>query len=126
MIGGSDFQTFGRYDVTLGLVFVAVLNQRDVGGAIRIVFESDNFARDSVQAALEVHNAIHPLVAAAFVAGRHAALIVATRRLFERRGQRLLGTFVGEFGIFNHRHRPTRRRSRIERFNCHNGRFGKP
>jgi hypothetical protein len=58
-----------------------------------------DFALNAIKTTLEVDDAIQALVAAALVASGHTTLVVATRRLFQRFGQRLLRTLLGEIGV---------------------------
>src|SRR5688572_33424362 len=73
----ADRYTFGRDDVTT--LAVGVNQQRDVRGAVRIVFEPFNLRTDAFLIALEIDQAIRLLMAAALVPNRDPTRVVATR-----------------------------------------------
>src|SRR5438045_2003503 len=80
-------QTLRRQDI--GLLAVLILDQRDEGGAVRIVFQplDDSGYVDLVP--LEVHHAVGLLVATAAEANRDTAVIVAAAVAVLALGQRL-------------------------------------
>src|SRR5690606_16457429 len=67
---------------------IRVLDQREMGTAVRIVLEPLDNARDAVLVALEVHEAIPLLVSATLVPDRNATAVVTTTGLRLRRHQR--------------------------------------
>src|SRR5262249_49369023 len=79
----------------VGLLAVGVLQQRNTGGAVRVVLDGDDRGPDAVLAALEVDDAVLPLVAAAAEAGADDALVVAAALLGVRLQQRLLRLLLG-------------------------------
>jgi hypothetical protein len=110
----ADAQLSGSKDVRLRTV--CVVQQRDARRAVRVVLDRGDLRRHAVLEALEVDDAVAALVAAALVARRDAAVVVAAalprhgleqrllrlglRDLFERRdrheaaacGRRLVST----------------------------------
>jgi hypothetical protein len=90
--GASDHlvahcETLRRQDV--GQLAVLILDQRDEGGAVRIVFDPLDRRRHIELRALEVDDAVRTLVAAADEAGGDAAVIVAAAGLGQAFGQAL-------------------------------------
>src|SRR5690606_17204897 len=69
---------------------VQVKDERQVRAAVRVVLEPFDAARHTVLVAAEIDDAVMPLVAAALVPRRDAALIVAAAALRQRREQRLV------------------------------------
>src|SRR3954447_9920416 len=83
-------QPVRREDVTL--LAVLVVQQRDPGGAVRVVLDvRDPRAHAVLVVPAEVDQTVGPLVAAALVPGRDAAGVVAAAALGERPHQRLRG-----------------------------------
>jgi hypothetical protein len=68
---------------------VRVQHEREIRRAVRIVLEPLDATLDAVLVALEVDDAVVPLVTAALVPRRDAALIVAAAAFAERLQQRL-------------------------------------
>ena len=85
----ADRQSLGREDVAL--LTVAVVQQRDVGGAIRVVLDRCDLGRDAVLAALEVDAPVAALGAAAAVAAGDPAVRVAPAGRRLALDERLLG-----------------------------------
>ena len=75
----ADLETQRREDVAL--LAVAVVQQRDAARAVRIVLDRRDLRRDAVLGALEIDDAILLARAAAFVAHRDVAVVVAARML---------------------------------------------
>src|SRR5690606_2714858 len=113
----------GRDDVAT--LAVGVLDQGQVRGTVRIVFQPLDHARHAILVALEIDHAVALLVTAAHVASRDATRIVATAGtvlLLDRAGKRLALLQVrvrhldavtarrgGRFGFLNrHGSRPSR------------------
>jgi hypothetical protein len=63
------------------LLAVRVLQQRDVGRAVRVVFDRGHPGRHAVLVALEIDDAVFLPVAAAMMADGDAPVYVAARRL---------------------------------------------
>src|SRR4029079_10284009 len=85
----ADLQAGGRQDVAL--LAVGVVQQRDVGGAVRVVLDRRDLGRHAILAALEVDLAVAALGATAAMAGRDASVRVAATGLRETLDERLLG-----------------------------------
>ena len=82
-------QTLRRNDVAL--LAVEVVQQRDVGGAVRVVLDVRDLGVDAVLVvATEVDHAVGALVATALVPGGDAAVRVTTALAVQRTNQRLL------------------------------------
>src|SRR5581483_5391828 len=86
---------------------IAVFHQRNPGRAIGVVFDGDHRGLDIVLAALEVDDAVHPLVAAAPEARAGDALEVAAALLLEGLDQRLLRLPVAIGDLGEVAYRPT-------------------
>src|SRR3954451_19389800 len=85
----ADLHARRRQDVAL--LAVRVVQQRDVGSAVRVVLDRRDLGRHAVLATLEVDLAVAPLRAAAAMTGRDAAVRVAATGLRDALDQRLLG-----------------------------------
>src|SRR5215212_6397626 len=95
-----DGESVRRQDVAL--LAVDVVQQRDVGGAVRVVLDMRDLRRDAVLAALEVDATVETLGAATAVAGGLAAARVAPaglRQTLDERFLRLAAGDLGEVGI---------------------------
>src|SRR5262245_14370427 len=84
----ADLRALRREDVAA--LAVRVQHEREIRRAVRIVLEALDLAGDAVLVALEVDDAVVPLVTAALVPRRDAALVVAAAALAERLEQRLV------------------------------------
>ena len=91
-IDRADFEADRREDVAL--LAVAVVEQRDTGGAVRIVLDRRDLRRNGVLRALEVDDAVLLARAAALMARRDVAVVVAAGMLLLDLEQRLLGIFL--------------------------------
>ena len=83
---GANLHALRRNDVAAFAVGVA--QQRDVSGAVRVVFDPFDAAHDTVLVAPEVHHAVVMLVTTALVTGRDVTVVVTTGillLLFEQR-----------------------------------------
>src|SRR5205807_8272082 len=72
-----DLQTERRNNVTL--LTIGIIEQRDVGRAVRVIFDGGDFGRNARLVALEIDNAILALVAAAATPHGDVAVVVAPR-----------------------------------------------
>src|ERR1035437_5480450 len=99
---GADLEAVGSQDV--GLDAVGIVEQRDIGGAIGIVFEREDDGGNTVAVALEIDQAKAALVSAAAMTRGHAAAIVASAGALERDQQTFLGLFFGELGEIRNLH----------------------
>ena len=84
----ADAQLRGREDVRLRAV--GVVEQRDARRPVRVVLDRGDLRRHAVLEALEVDDAVAALVAAALVARRDPAVVVAAALLRDRLEQALL------------------------------------
>ena len=76
-------------DIGLASLVGAIIDQRDEGGAVRIIFDPLHGALDVPAATLEIDIAVALLVTARDTARRHMALVVAATGLALAFGQRL-------------------------------------
>ena len=88
----ADLEPDRREDVAL--LAVAVVQQRDAGGAVGIVLDRRDLGRNRILGALEVDDAVLLARAAAFVARRDVAVVVAAGMLLLDLEQRLLGLLL--------------------------------
>ena len=86
---GADREVARREDVAL--LAVVVVQEGDVGRAVRVVLDRRDRRGHTVLAPLEVYETVAALVSAADVAGGYAAVVVAPARLVQLGGQLLLG-----------------------------------
>src|SRR3954447_3489110 len=86
--GVANLQASGRQDIAL--LAVGVVQQRDVGRAVRVVLDRGDLGRHAVLAALEVDLAVTALGAAAAMAGRDPAVRVAATALGDALDEGLL------------------------------------
>ncbi len=107
----ADFEAVGREDVSLHAV--GIMQQRDICGAIRIVFERGDDGGNPVAIALEIDQAKTALMPAAAMTRGHASAIVASASALDRDQQTLLGLFLGELGKIRNLHEALPRRARI-------------
>ena len=89
----ADLQAERRDNVTL--LTIGIMQQGNVGRAVRIVFDGGDFGRNARLVALEIDDAILALVAAATTAHGNVAIIVASRNALLRRKQRLMRLDAG-------------------------------
>src|SRR5690606_5234273 len=101
-----------RQDVAL--LAVHVVQQRDPGGAVRVVLDVRDLRRDAVLVVTaEVDDAVGPLVPAAPVPGRDAAVVVTAALLGERTQQRLLRLGARDLDEVGHAGAATTRSRRL-------------
>ena len=74
----------------VALLAVRVGQQRNARRAVRVVLDRRDLRRNVALVALEVDDAVHPLVAAAAPPGRELARVVAAARAVQRLDQRLV------------------------------------
>ena len=85
----APLEVLGRDDVPL--LAVGVVQQRDAGGAVRVVLDVRDLRRHAVLVvATEVDDPVGALVTATLVTGGDPALVVATALLGQGAGERLL------------------------------------
>jgi hypothetical protein len=90
-------QADGRDDVPL--LAVHVVDERDARRAVRVVLNRGDLARDADLVALEVNDAVVPLVALPAVAHRDAPDVVAPVRALLVLGQRLVRLADGDLVV---------------------------
>ncbi len=86
--GIAGLHTLRRDDVAT--LTVGIQNKRDERGAIRVIFQTLNLARNAILVTLEVHQAVMLTVAATNMTRGDAAVIVATTRFVLTFKQRLV------------------------------------
>src|SRR5205085_11824705 len=84
----ADLQAERRDNVTL--LTIGIMQQGNVGRAVRIVFDGGDFGRNARLVALEIDDAILALVAAAAPPHGNVAVAVAPRNALLWRQQRLV------------------------------------
>src|SRR5688500_20181666 len=82
----------------VALLAILVLDERNAGRAVRIVFDVLYDRRHAVLVALEIDDAVLALVSTADAAHRDVTVIVASARLLERLDQRLPGGRARDLG----------------------------
>ena len=78
---------------------VRILDQGDVAGAIRVVFDPDDLADNVILATLEVDDSVATLVATTATSHGDLALVVAATLLVERTQKRLLWSLLGHLDM---------------------------
>src|SRR6478736_4511280 len=105
-------QALGGQDVAL--LAVGVVQQRDAGGAVRVVLDVSDLGRDAVLVvATGVDEAVGTLVATTDVTGGDAAVVVAATALGQRTDEGLLGGGAGDLDEVGHARPATPRRRRL-------------
>ena len=103
----TNREALGSDDVSLLAVFV--LNQRNVCGTVRIVFNGQNGSVHIHLVALEVNDSVLLLVAAALVAYGDSAIAVTAGMLFLRNQKALLRLDLGKTAVVYYGHVAARR-----------------
>ena len=85
------------------LLAVLVEDQRDVGRAVRVVFDLLNDARHVELVPLEVDDPVLPLVAPTPASNRHVTVMVASTAGTQGFGERLLRPLAGQHLIVENR-----------------------
>jgi hypothetical protein len=98
---------------------VGVLDERDARRAVRIVLDLAHRAGDAELVALEVDDAVLPLLAAATAAHRDVPVVVAAARLRQGLDQRLLGRGSCDLGKVSDGAEARSVRHRLELTNRH-------
>src|SRR6516225_6928549 len=109
---GTHFQAARSDDVAA--LAVGVADQRDVGGAVRVVLDGLDLGRDAVLVAHEVDDAVVVLVTTALVTDRDVAVVVAAGILLLRLEQRRLGLALVQVGVHDLHDGTAARRGRLE------------
>ena len=113
----ADLQTLGSEDVCL--LAVLILDESDVGRAVRVVLDGLDFCENVELLTLEVNDTVLLLVAAADVANGDAAVAVAAGGLLDLFEKALLGLHLRQTLIVEHSHISARGRRRVESLNSH-------
>src|SRR5437764_7880731 len=113
----ADVQALGRQDVAL--LAVAVMQQRDARGPVRIVFDARDARRNREFVAPEIDAPVLPLVPAAHIPARDVALVVAPACPLQRLEQRLLPLRLRDFGEGRDRAKSRGRRHRSKLSDAH-------
>jgi hypothetical protein len=113
----ADLEAFGRQDVAL--LAVTVVQERQVGRAVGIVFDRRHERGNTGLVAPEVHDAVAPLVAATHEADARAALVVAAAGALDGLRERLLRGALGELLEGQHGHEAPAGRRRFELLERH-------
>src|SRR5262249_37767125 len=83
----------------VALLAVRVVEQRDVRRAVRVVLDRRDAGGQAVLVALEVEDAVHPLVPAAAMAPRQVAVVVPAAGATDREQQALLRRRARDLGV---------------------------
>src|SRR5690606_2813014 len=98
---------------------VGIKYQSDIRRAVGIVLDPLDARRDAVLVALEVDDAVTPLVAAADMPGRDTTLVVATAGLGERLKQRRVRLTLPQIRVLNLNDEASSRRCWFRLNQCH-------
>ena len=104
-------------DVTL--VAIRVMQQRDVGAAVRVVLNGFDLSRHSRLIAAEIDFAILLFVAATTVPDRNFALVVASAGALFRLQKIFFWSLLGDMAFIENGHKPPRRRIWIKALQSH-------
>ena len=113
----ADLQADRLQDVAL--LAVGVGQQRDARRAVRVVLDRRDLRRNVALVALEVDDAVHPLVAAAAPPRRQLPLVVAAAGAVQRLDERLVRLLRRDLVEHLHGLKPRARRRRVEFANWH-------
>src|SRR5882724_10550417 len=102
---------------------VRVVQERQTGRAVRVVFNGRNLRRNPLLLTPEIDGAVLLLVAAAAMPDGDLAMRVASARALLRLDQRFFRRLLGDFALVEHGHEAPRCCVRIKTFQCHNALF---
>src|SRR4029077_18539860 len=108
----ADLKAERRQDVAL--LAVLVVDERDSGASVRVVFDGGPLARHAVLVPLEVDLPVQLPVPATLVTRRDAPLVVAAGVRRQRLDERLLRLVRGDLFEPGDRHETTPRAGRLE------------
>src|SRR6266851_1459563 len=114
---GADFEPHRMQDVAL--FAIGVMQQRDVGAAIGVVFDGRNLRGYADFVASEIHLAVLLLVAAAAMPNHDFAVVVASAGALFRLEQSLFGLLLGDMAFVQDGDKPPRRCIWIKAFQSH-------
>ena len=113
----ADLEAVRREDIAL--LAVCVIQERNACAAVRIIFNRRDAGGNSVLRALEVDDAIEPLVTAAAMTYGQFALLVAPARLCQANGEGLLRLVRCDLIEGRDRHEASAGRIRLKTLYCH-------
>ena len=113
----ADLEAVRCEDVAL--LAICVVQERNACAAVRIVFNRRDAGGNPVLRALEVDDAIEPLVTAAAMAHSQFALLVAPARLCQANGEGLLRLVRCDLIEGRDRHEASAGRIRLKTLYCH-------
>ena len=114
----ADLEIVGTQDVAL--VAIRVVEQRDIGAAVGVVFDSRNLGRDIELVPLEIDLAVSPFVTAAAMPRGDSTVDVATATLGDpTTNLSLLRPFAGDFCKVGNTHVAAPRRGGLVDFDRH-------
>lgn len=93
----------------VSLFAIAVFQQCDSAGSIRIVFDTDHGCFKRIFLSLKVDDSVASLVTASLVKARSATLVVATATLWQCNGQALFRLLLCDFFVGRRNHVPSAR-----------------
>ena len=92
ILSGNDLHAYGQalrsQDVTLFTIHI--VQQCDVGRAVRIVFDRCDLSRDPILVALEIDDTVVTLVPSALMASGDVSVVVSSALALQRYDQRFL------------------------------------
>src|SRR5438270_3475161 len=103
----------------VALFAIGIMQQRNVGAAIGVVFNRRNFRRHADFVAPKIHLAVLLLMTATAMPDHDFTVIVAASRALFRLEQSLLRLLLGDVAFVQNGDEPPGRRVRIETFQCH-------
>src|ERR1051325_10204812 len=103
----------------VALVAIRIMQQRDVGAAIGVVFDCFDLGRHTILVAAKINLAVLLLVAAAAMPNRNFALVVASAGALFRFQQTLFRSLLGDMALVENGHKPPRRRIWIKALQSH-------
>src|SRR5258707_15470052 len=107
----------------VALLAVSVMQERQPGRAVRVVFNRRDLRRNALFLTAEIDGAVLLLVAAAAMPDGDLAMGVASARALLRLDQRFFRRLLGDFALVEHGHEAPRCCVRIKTFQCHNALF---
>ncbi len=104
----------------VGLFAIGVLEKRDAGRAVRIIFDGEDFRVDSLLLAFEIDEAVFSFVAAAAMSHGQAPVVVSATGPLAHGRERLFRLVLGDLGKAWQRLESARRSKRSEILESHN------
>ena len=110
-------QAFGGQNITT--LTVQVLDQRNVRGTVRIVFQTLNNAYHTIFVTTEVNQTVFLLVTTTFMTGSNATIVVTTTVFALGFQQRRVGSTFMQIFVDHLDYKAAARRSRLALYNRH-------